>query len=522
VTGTTSDTRDMEGAAGDGGLPQAIGGEPVLAGADFIRFRELVLDRTGILFAERRLPALARGLARVAREARCSGLDELYSLLQRSKTDTELWDELVSHVTIGETYFFRNAAHMHALRKHVLPELISRRRRERRLRIWCAGCATGEEPYSVAILLRELLPVPSGAEGLAETSRWNILILATDINRDALAAAREAVYQPWSLRDCDDRIRRRYFSERDGSFGLRPEVREMVSFAYLNLAEDAYPSLASNTNAMDLVICRNVFIYLSEQTSRKVSERLHRCMAPDGWLIVGAAETGTSLFAPLASHNVEGAIIYQKQAEAAERPAQPRPALPRQALLIETPAPPRRPPRPRAAPAPSPPAEPDRSAEAARLAREGRYKEAIACFCAYVIDHPGSPTACCQLARLYANVGNLDTAEKWASRAIELDPLLTEAHYTLGLIRQERGALEGAAECFKRTLYLEPEFIVARFSLAGAYQALGRARDAARERRQVVRLAAGKSPDEVLPGSDGTTVGRLLTMLEATEAMGTP
>ena len=140
-----------------------------------------------------------------------------------------------------------------ALRDQILPEIIRRRRgRNQCLRIWSAGCSTGEEPYSLAILVRELL---------ADIGDWKIHILATDINEDALAAAREGIYRNWSFREVEEHYRQQYFTPEGESSRIRPEVQSMVSFRYLNLADDRYPTAATGTDALDLILCRNVMIY---------------------------------------------------------------------------------------------------------------------------------------------------------------------------------------------------------------------------------------------------------------------
>ena len=121
---------------------------------NYVRFRELIRSRTGLIFdtRTRQRDVLARGLLDTVERARCENLTEYYRLLEQSTTDGELWDSLVAKLTVGETYFFRNPHFWNALRYHVLPGLVSRHRDDHRLRIWSAGCATGEEPYFVAML----------------------------------------------------------------------------------------------------------------------------------------------------------------------------------------------------------------------------------------------------------------------------------------------------------------------------------------------------------------------------------
>lgn len=263
-----------------------------LCDADYERFRDLILARTGMLFGPRQRDALARGLASAAERAGVPGLAPYYRALQAARTDAPLWDDLVGAITVGETYFFRNPAHLDALRARILPDLITRHQANRRLRIWSAGCSSGEEAYSLAILLHELLP---------DLADWRLSILATDINKDALRRASEGLFREWSFRQTDPAIRQRYFRARNGAFELDSQVRGLVTFAYLNLVEDSYPSLTTNTNALDLILCRNVAIYLPQSVIRQMAARFHNCLAPEGWLVVGAAETHQEVYSQFAT-----------------------------------------------------------------------------------------------------------------------------------------------------------------------------------------------------------------------------
>jgi chemotaxis protein methyltransferase CheR len=548
-----------------------------LSDVDYWRFRDLILARTGMLFGPRRRDALAHGLSAAAGRTGRENLGQYYRLLQWAKTDSEPWDDLLGAITVGETYFFRNPAQFDALRYHILPDLIARHRDDRRLRIWSAGCATGEEPYSLAILLRQLLP---------DIAHWNIFVLATDINKQALRWADEGRYREWSFRRTDPAIHAPYFTKRNGPFDLAqdkpfdlaqdkpfdlaqdkpfdlaqdkpfdlaqdkpfggaqgkpldyarnsqdkyfelsPQVRKMVAFAYLNLVEDSYPSLTTNTNAMDLILCRNVAIYLPEAVIQEMVERFHRCLVPEGWLIVGAAETNGATYRQFAVRNFPGAIVYQKVAEPLA--ALPFPELvegPRPERACSEPSqkaeePPPLHPEPldfvRGVPVEGQPSLPTESyQEGLALLGQGRYEEAMPRFLAHLEREPDFAPAYYQMARIHANRGRLAEARSWCQQAIERDPLLTEAHYTLALIYQEEGTLEQAVAQFSKTLYLDPNFVLAHFSLSNIYQQMDRRDGAARHRMQAIRLAAKMPADHMVPGSDGLTAARLLTMVQAT------
>jgi len=507
-----------------------------LSDSDYERFRDMILARTGMLFDARRRAALARGILDARERDDSADTDEYYRRLQQARTDGELWDDLVCAITVGETYFFRNKSHMDALRRHILPDLIARHREARRLRIWSAGCASGEEPYSVAVLLHQLLP------GIAD---WNVLILATDIDRQALRRARAARYGEWSFRQADPLLREAYFTQRSDGWELRPQIRETVTFAYLNLVEDAYPSLATNTNAMDLILCRNVAIYLPEAVVRQNAARFYRCLAPDGWFIAGASEANAEIYARFATTNLDNAIVYRKAASSSPLPASDWRAIgpePGPAPRVAPEAPPAAvPAMPAAAPAaqiaeqsrdvaaePTPAAPQTAAAQSGRenprnlyhealaLMAQGAYREAVVRLHDCALRDPDSASACYhQMARAHANEGRLEEARSWALKASEGDPLFAEAHYVLSLIHQELGAVDEAVAALRKALCLAPDLILAHVGLADLYRRLGSAERAARHRAHAVRLAARMAPDEVVPHSEGLTAGQLLKTAKA-------
>src|SRR5262249_44046280 len=171
---------------------------------------------------------------------------------------------LVAGLTVGETHFFRNEPQFAALESHVLPELIARHALDRRLRVWSAGCATGEEAYSLAILLIRLLP---------DIAAWDVSVLATDVNEDALSRAREGVYGRWSFRGVPDHLPAEFFQADGERLSVRADVRGLVRFERLNLVGDAYPSAATGTVELDLILCRNVLIYFGPEAMGAVVRR---------------------------------------------------------------------------------------------------------------------------------------------------------------------------------------------------------------------------------------------------------
>ncbi len=268
----------------------------------------LVSEKLGLHFPEKRWADLERGIAAAAQDLGLANAAECARWLASTSFSRSQAETLAANLTVGETYFFREKRSFEVLENEVLPELIRlRQNRDMRLRFWSAGCCSGEEPYSVAILLSRLLP---------NISDWNITILATDINPRALARAVEGVYGEWSFRDTPDWIRRRYFTEiAAGKWKISDEIKKLVTFSYLNLVEDVYPSIINQTNAMDVVFCRNVLMYFVPELLQKVAERLYRAIYENGWLLVGPSETSQSLFADFVPTNFPGVIFYRKRSK---------------------------------------------------------------------------------------------------------------------------------------------------------------------------------------------------------------
>ena len=519
----------------------------------YLRFCELIQARTGIRVAESRREVLARALLDNARSVECSNLDQLFLCLQDARTDSEVWNDLIKKVTIGETYFFRDSDHIQSLRNYILPALIARHRTDHTLRLWSAGCATGEEPYTLAILLRQIL---------FDIDQWNILILATDINRQALLHATAGRYRAWSFRETDPALRSAFFIRDGDTFILESDVREMVTFTYHNLAEGSYPSPANQTCDLDLILCRNVAIYLPKSVIQDIANRFYECLSDGGWLIVGPSETNVEIYQKFRVVNYPGTIAYQKAhptpassglrdsesekvrfgrtdtrpeslpVESAGRdqgmrvsgmnhdscpvselsffshPADVSPGCSTDGIQRVTPSEP----VPRSEAIPQTVEYADLCQQGKTFMKQQRHEEARECFLACLANDPGCFPALYGMACLEANAGRLDEARKWAERALDHDPLRSEVHYTLALIHEVQGKLKEAVNRLKKVIYLDPNFILAHFGLFHLYQRTGHPKEAERHRILAVHLASKTSPEAVLPGSEDLTAGQLLTM----------
>ena len=476
-----------------------------LTQTDYERFRGFILDRIGLDFPEDKRHLLTRGLAEVLDATGNANLDQLYLMLQGRSATSTLWDQVVSVLTVGETYFFRNTSHWEALRQQILPQIMAHREHSsRRIRIWCAGCSTGEEPYSVAMLLHETIP---------NLASWNILILATDLNREALRKAQLGQYGSWSFRGVDKRRQDTYFQLADRFYAIDEQIKRMVTFNYLNLVSDPYPSLTNNTNAMDIILCRNVTIYFTPQVTLSVVGRFHEALTDGGWLIPGPSEPNMVFYGDFETRNFPGTVVYQKARPAAARPAKSfkvvAPVLPQvPAFVTETFAA-----APRPASAPAKLADPFDAA--LQLIQDGQLDEALVKLYEK-LDHDAAfvPTYY-TLGKIYANKGNLEEAQAWCEKAIQKDKLHAAPYYTLSLVYQEHGLTDQAIDVLKRAIYLDREFVLAHHNLAQLYQQRGDTLNAQRSLHNVLRLLDNQPRDQLIPEGDGLMVGRLRELVES-------
>jgi chemotaxis protein methyltransferase CheR len=424
----------------------------------------VIAAHTGLHFPNDRRNDLQRGLADAALEL---GFEDARScahwLLSSAPTKPQL-DTLASYLTVGETYFFREPKAFEALATEILPALIQKKRgHEQRLRLWSAACSTGEEAYSLAILVRQVLP---------DWQDWQISILGTDINRRALEKARHGVYGEWSFRDTPGSFRERYFDvTEDGRYSVRPDIRRCVRFAHVNLAQDGFPSLATDTNAMDIVFCRNVLIYFEPTQTTALIAKLRRSIVEDGWLVVSPSEYSQTLFAGFATVNFPGTVLYRKttspepQARARDEASMP-PPLP---IALANPT----------AFAPRPVLKPEDFA---------------------------------RLTRSRANEGRLDEALAWSERWIVADKLDAVAHYLHAMVLQEQGDREQARRSLERAIYLEPGFVLAHFALGNL---AGHGTHMHRHFQNALELLRQMPATDIVPESDGLTAGRLSEIITA-------
>ena len=401
---------------------------------DLVEAAAAVTARTGLRFDGPRRGQLLRRLSSAMERARAA---DAATFTARIDHDPALFEHVVAALTVAETYFLREPDHFELLRQQ-LADLRARVGGERPLRLWSAGCATGEEPYSLAIILEE-----HGCRGAQ--------VLGTDISAGVIARARGAVYGPRSLRRVDPGRRAAYFEERAGSFHLHPRIARTVRFEVDNLADPPGTGRSPVRCATDVIFCRNVLLYLAPPAVARAAVRLAASLAPGGWLVTASSDPDLSGLAGLTPVSTPWGAAYRRESPAqSARPAAAAPAL-------------------------------RRTAAPATCARTGVAPARA--------EGPAAP-ALARLVRSLGDSGRLEAAVLAASQAVRAHPLDAELRHlhAVGLLGAGRWA-EAAAEA-QAAVYLAPDRAEAHAVLGHARHRLGRGRAAARNLSAAAALAA--------------------------------
>jgi len=483
------------------------------------QFSEFIALRTALHFPRERWDDLERQAVSAAREFGYADAESFIRWLTSSAVTREQIEILASHLTISETYFWRESQIFDALTEHILPDLVrSREGSGKLIRIWSAGCSSGEEPYSIAIALQRVIPAPED---------WNITILATDINPRILRKANAGLYGEWSFRNSPPWLKERYFQrKKDGKLEILPEIRKMVTFAYLNLAEDIYPSPINNTGAMDIIFCRNVLMYFAPGHALRAVQGMACTLTDGGWLIVSASELSQNIFPQFSTINFPGAIVYRKETLGSRPAARTHFVdIPYQKEIIqpqlEIAADAKQPVLPHLFP------DSDMTEENEPAAVRQIYDEEGLNFLSEKDDEQETETAVEEkglpvtvMIRAFADSGNLSEALVLCDKAISRDKLDPGLYYLRAVILQEQNNYGEALISLKRTLYLDPNHALAYFTLGNLVLRQGDAKAAKRCFDNVLELIGTCRQEDVLPESEGLTAGRFKEIIQATMNIG--
>jgi chemotaxis protein methyltransferase CheR len=490
--------------------------KPTLPENTLVQLSEFIASNLALNFPKERWSDLERNMTSAAKEFNFDNVEGFIQNMMSTPLTREHIELLTAHLTNNETYFWREPQTFDALEQHIIPDLIRLRRGEKRIRIWSAGCSAGEEPYSIAIALSRSIP---------DIDQWNITILATDISARILLKAAAGEYNHWSFRTAPPWLKEQYFLQKEkGKFQVIPRIKSMVTFEYLNLAEDVYPSPLNNTNAMDIIYCRNVLMYYTQNRFRQVVRSLYNALIQGGSLVVSASELSLQNFSGFTAMNFPGMVIYQKTSKNLN--------IQRTAPVIED------------KPAPiifQYPLNPidaieEREPQIQKIETEilaetestahinSLYEEAVLSYAqgdyVDIIDKLQKKSQTLEeqilLIRAYANLGKLAEALQTCIKAIAVNKLDARLHYLHATILQENNQLNEAIASLKSAIFLDPDFVFSFYSLGNIYRRLGNVHSANKCYENILMILNECNQEEILPESEGITAGRFKEIVNAT------
>lgn len=489
-----------------------------------------IAEHTGILFPESRYMDLARYLSAACRTLCIPDSGSCLVLLDDPSSREKILDALVDHITVGETYFFRDRYLFSYLRNEYFQRIIGERRKEGQLylRIWCAGCSSGEEPYSVAMLLRYLL---------ADISDWDIYLLGTDINQGKLDQAAIGEYSRWSFREEPIVPVNGYFVPvSDNRVRIDTGIKKMVKFTRLNLVEDTMFYDSVSPVSLDLILCRNVLMYFSTDIAEKVVESLVKSLKPGGILIVSPQEIGI-VSHPEIRMEQDGPVFFHvkgdRHTESPPGMVFPYPEPVADIPGLESPEDKILPPWQDLSLVPVisgiysdeemfPSPEPneikkdenqfefflsqDRPDDAGSYLLEQLHAREISL-------NSGFSRQIEELIRTYAGKGEYTRALGWSDRMIAEEPLNSRAYLLKGAIFEEQQRYEDAILSFRQSLYADPGYIPGHLAIAGVYAKIGKKEDARHHYTLAVEALSILPDDTIVEETEGIPAGKMKVML---------
>lgn len=529
-------------------------------------FSQLITRNTGLHIREEDKNTLTKKLWQRIKYLRISNPEDYYLFLEaknESKTPQgkfglgnwsaqQEWKELVCLLTTGESYFFRDRGQFSLLRTKILPEIIAAKQQnsevtanqKKSLRVWSAGCSTGEEPYSLAILIQELIP---------NLDNWNILVLGTDINYKAIEKAKQGIYNPWSFRLVDPHLQIDYFQEQQNEWQIDDRIRQMVKLQQGNLLTDNFPDYNTEIYDMDLILCRNVFVYFERQAITTVVQKFYDTLVPGGYLMTAHTELYGQNMGEFQVNVLPESVIYQRRQSKQLEPSdsvqqksiktdlyksyhshhsqifksetakyQDKPAV-----LKELPQ------KIQSSNfahhyANSPIAKPTETViknvsnsvnqnssnnllkEAEILFQEEAYMPAINKAEQVIACHPQHFAAHYLMAQAYANLGQHSKAVYYCQQAIAIDSLAVQPYHLLAHIAEEKQDIEKAKIFLRTIIYLAPSSVSAYLELAAIYEKEGNTNRAKKMLATALELLKQLPSSAMVEQQSSVTAGELL------------
>lgn len=482
-------------------------------------FLELFSRHTGISIRQQEEQIFFEGILARLKALGLNSPESYYQILnyQNYYSDVE-WQHLILLITNNETFFFRDRQQFALLRDRLLPEILQCQQNFKSLRILSAGCSTGEEAYSLAILLRELV---------GDYSNWDFLILGVDIDPQAISKAKQAIYNSWSFRQVSQEIKNQYFKFNRQQYFLKDEIKKMVRFQQLNLVADPFPQVNSQLRDFDLIICRNVFIYMSGTAISTIIDKFYHSLKDGGYLLTGHSELYKQNLDKFTVKVFDESIAYQKNLStpnidlslsnsysldeviAAKDSSLVSEEFNNLSLV-----------------APLSPLEPINNEDRQSLDRDllqkaqdnldrGQKQTALV-YLNSLLDINNNPHACILMARIRFELGELELANFYARRSLQLETLVVDPYCLLAQITESGGNLVEAKALYKKIITMEPNWPIAYWRLNKIYACEGDNYNSQKMVRAALDLLNLMPGDVTIPFSKNLTAWELLKEINST------
>lgn len=424
---------------------------------EFKLFQGLLVEKSGLYFPPDRKEALESALQKRLKESKQADYADYYAQLSSGDGRHEFL-ELVDLLTIGETYFFRNHFQFEVLQENVLPKLLEKKKS---LKIWSAGCATGEEAYTLAMILLESMP---------DIENWDVSILATDINQHYLDQAKQGVYSQRAVSKVPQNYLSKYFKKTGNKYYLSDAIKNRVVFMRHNLVED--PFTLDGMQGADVVFCRNVIIYFDLPTIKKTIDRFYHALSDDGYLFLGFSESLWQIDDRFGVVEFPHTFIYKKGFVPAPAPSHLYVDIP-EIIFESTPS-----------PMPIPPLPPAKREEIAPYIKK---------------------------ALELANAADYEGALQELKHIALIDNLCEQCYYLMGVLLERTGQLDEAIREYRRAIYVNQNLSIAYFNLGNIYAFQKNKKQALKEYNNAIKILQSQPPDAPVPFSDSLYNNLLLT-----------
>ena len=487
----------------------------VLSKTDFDKFRQCIENHTGIYIDDNKQDSFKISIDTRMDVLGIKGYDAYYSFIITNTIGKKEFDELLNLILIKETFFFRDDKQLQVLVKNILPELI-KRKKKREIKIWSAGCATGEEPYSIAMAIMEShLP-----------NNINVSMYATDISEGILKMAKEGIYNKNSMRAIDSALLNKYFTQKDGWYYLNDRVKQLVHFDSVNLMDPYFPI---EGNSFDIIFCKNVIIYFRLDTVKTVIRRFYNALADRGYLFLGHSESLWQISGDFELEEVSGVFLYRKDGKnkivSVKKWSQQKgksvnimdftyqriPPLLREEVsqqITHT---------TQAVSGKVVPQEIDlkRKKNLSEWIKkgvqlsDGNYEAVLADIEEVLQREPKNMDAHLLAGKIYANMGLYDKSLKKCVDAIEINDLSADAYLLIGSIYYKIGEKEKAISSFKKAIYLDNNSMLSHYYLGNLYKDTNLIVQAIKEYKNVIHIFETTSENEERLAGEVFTVKQL-------------